>query len=486
MANENQKLYYHRINTPQSEDVLVLEFVDQPKWRSGIVVSECGKYLHVFVRVGCQDVTWHYCKLPEKMGLLNLKPIYTTFDAEFDFITNDGETVYAMTNKDAPNYRLIKFNLSNSDPTAWVDVVPENEKDVLEWVHCVNENVFVLGYLRDVTNKIQLRNMDGSLIKELELPLGTVSSLHSKRKQHEMFFQMTSFLTPGIIFHHDFKKHEEPQVFRDVSKSLKDFDASKFVQKQVFYQSADGQKIPMFIVSRKDTPIDGSAPCLLYGYGGFSISVSPSFSVSRILLMEHLGAVFALANIRGGSEYGQKWHDGGRLLNKQNCFNDFIAAAEFLVENKYTSRNKLVIQGGSNGGLLVGACMNQRPDLFAVGIAQVGVMDMLRFHKFTIGHAWCTDYGNPEEKKEHFENLRKISPLHNIPDDAPTYPATLLLTADHDDRVVPLHSLKFIANLQHKLGPKVKDKPLFIRVDTKAGHGAGKPTAKIVSNYHAS
>lgn len=460
--------------------MLVLEFPDQPKWRSGIEVSECGQYLHVFVRVGCQDVTWYYSELPERMDKLNLKPIYTTFDSEFDFVTNDGETVYAVTNKDSPNYRVVKFSLRDVDPKSWVDVVPENPKDVLEWVRCVNENVLVLGYLRDVTSRIQLRDMEGSLIRELELPLGTVSTLYGKRKQHEMFFHMTSFLTPGIIYHYDFKRHTAPQVFRDISCSLKDFDATRFTQKQVFYPSVDGTVIPMFIVSRKDTPTDGSAPCLLYGYGGFNISMSPAFSVSRVLLMEHLGGIFALANIRGGSEYGQKWHDGGRLLNKQNCLDDFISAAEYLVSKKYTSKEKLVIQGGSNGGLLVGACMNQRPDLFAVGIAQVGVMDMLRFHRFTIGHAWCTDYGNPEEK-EHFDNLRRISPLHNIPSHPPTYPATLLLTADHDDRVVPLHSLKFIANLQHTLGLRVKDTPLFIRVDTKAGHGAGKPTAKIVS-----
>ena len=433
------------------------------------------------MKVGCHNVTWYYSKAPEKMGKLELTPIYTTFDSEFDFITNDGETVYALTNKDAPNYRVVKFNLSNVDPKSWVDVVPESRNDVLEAAECVNNNVLVLRYLRDVTNRVQLTNMEGSLIRELNIPIGTVSSLHGKRKQSEIFFQMTSFLTPGIIYHYDCNKHTEPQVFRDVSKSLKDFDASKYIQKQVFYQSTDGQKIPMFIVSRKDTPLDGTAPCYLYGYGGFNISVLPTFSVARILLMEHLGIVFAVANIRGGSEYGQKWHDGGRLLNKQNCFNDFIAAAEYLVDNKYTSKDKLVIHGGSNGGLLVGACMNQRPDLFAIGIASVGVMDMLRFHKFTIGHAWCTDYGNPDEKKEHFENLRKISPLHNIPANASTYPATLLLTADHDDRVVPLHSLKFIANLQHTLGSKIKDKPLLIRVDTKAGHGGGKPTAKIVS-----
>lgn len=449
-------------------------------WSSGAVVSDCGKYLHVFVRKGCQDVLWFYSKIPEKIGKLELTPIYTTFDSEFEYVTSDGEVVYARTNKSAPNFRVVKFHLDKVDPASWTDVIPENEKDVLDWCHCVNQDVLVVCYLRDVVSKIELHKLnDGSLIKELDLPIGSVTSFSGKRKQSEIFYYMTSFLTPGLIYHYDFNRHSDPQVFRDVSKVLKNFDASDFIQEQVFYKSTDGTKVPMFIVRKKDTPLDGNNICMLYGYGGFNISIEPSFSVSRILWMRHLNGISAIANLRGGGEYGQKWHDSGRLFNKQNVFDDFISAGEYLVQNNYTSKSKLVIQGGSNGGLLVGACMNQRPDLFAVGIAHVGVMDMLRFHKFTIGHAWITDYGNPDEK-DHFQNLIRYSPLHNIPSDASVYPATLLLTADHDDRVVPLHSLKFMAQLQHLLGQKVTDRPLMIRLDTKAGHGAGKPTTKTI------
>ena len=406
ISNENKKLYYHLIRTEQSEDVLVGEFTEQPKWRLGGVVSDCGKILHVTVREGCQDNLWYYAKLGDKItGRLDLTPVITKYEAEYHYITNDGDVVYVRTNKGTPNYRVIKVDLSKPEPENWVDLVPENENDVLDWAYCVNKDVLVVCYIRDVVNVVELRNLaSGELIRNLQFPIGTITSFTGKRKQSEIFYYLTSFLTPGVIYHYDFAKNEEPKVFREIK--LNGFDTDEFTTEQIFYESKDGTKIPMFIVRAKDIQLDGNNPCLLYGYGGFNISIQPSFSVSRLLFMKNLRGVFALANIRGGGEYGEKWHDGGRLLNKQNVFNDFIAAGEYLIDNKYTSQPKLIIQGGSNGGLLVGACCNQRPDLFGVGLAHVGVMDMLRFHKFTIGYAWCSDYGNPDEEK-HFSNLVK-------------------------------------------------------------------------------
>lgn len=321
------------------------------------------------------------------------------------------------------------------------------------------------------------------MIRNFPLEIGQIVAFSGHKKHSEVFYQFVSFLTPGTIYQYDFNKADvEPSVLREIKLKLDGFNKKDYAVDQVFYSSKDGTKIPMFIVQRKSdqkTP----KPCLLYGYGGFNISIQPTFSVSLLMFIDAFDGVLAFPNIRGGGEYGEKWHNSGRLLNKQNVFDDFQTAAEYLIENKYTVKNKLVIQGGSNGGLLVGACINQRPDLFGAAISQVGVMDMLRFHKFTIGHAWISDYGNPDEK-ENFENLYKYSPVHNIK--APTdikhqYPATLILTADHDDRVSPLHSLKFAATLHHNISECENQKnPVLLRVYSKAGHGAGKPTTKKI------
>uniref|UniRef100_A0A3P9HHS8 Prolyl endopeptidase n=1 Tax=Oryzias latipes TaxID=8090 RepID=A0A3P9HHS8_ORYLA len=421
-TNIHQKLYYHLLGTPQSEDILCAEFPDHPKWMSGAEVSDDGRYVLLSIREGCDPVNrlW-YCDLqksPEGItGLLPWVKLIDNFDAEYEYVTNEGTLFTFKTNLDAPRYRLININFDSPEQTNWKELVPQHDKDVI-----------------------------------------------------------------AIIYHCDLTKDPlQPRVFREVT--VKGFNPSDYQTTQIFYPSKDGTQIPMFIVHKKGIKLDGSHPGFLYGYGGFNISITPSYSVSRLIFVRHLGGVLAVANIRGGGEYGETWHKAGMLANKQNCFTDFQCAAEYLIKEGYTSPSKLTINGGSNGGLLVAACVNQRPELFGCAVAQVGVMDMLKFHKFTIGHAWTTDFGCSENKQQ-FDWLIKYSPLHNIrvPEGSGVqYPAVLLLTGDHDDRVVPLHSLKYIATLQHIVGRNPKQtNPLFILVDTKSGHGAGKPTSKVI------
>ncbi|KAL4218360.1 hypothetical protein ACF0H5_023097 [Mactra antiquata] len=486
-SNLNQKLFYHRLGTNQSEDVLVAEFPENPKWMIGAEVSDCGRYLVIAIREGCDPVNrLYYTDLKSLSdginGLIPYVKIVDNFDAEYEYITNEGTIFTFKTNLNSPNYKLINIDFTKHEMENWTTLVEEHDKNVLEWTGCVNGNRLVLCYLQDVKNQLYIHNLqDGTMLRHLPLDVGTIVGYSGQKKDTQIFYQFMSFLTPGIIYRCDMSTDSsEPQVFREIK--VKNFDFNKFSTEQVFYPSKDGTKIPMFIVHRKDIKMDGSNPVMLYGYGGFNIPISPTFSVSRLVFLQHLGGVYAVANIRGGGEYGETWHKGGMLGNKQNVFDDFQTAAEYLVQNKYTSHNKITINGGSNGGLLVGACINQRPELFGCAIAQVGVMDMLKFHKFTIGHAWTTDYGC-SEKEDEFKWLIKYSPLHNIhePKGDNQYPSTLLLTADHDDRVVPLHSLKFIAELQHVAGKsESQTNPLMIRVDTKSGHGAGKPTKKII------
>ncbi|KAM3967549.1 LOW QUALITY PROTEIN: prolyl endopeptidase [Aphomia sociella] len=486
-VNRDQKLCYHRLNTPQAEDIIAVEFPEEPLWRIGAEVTDCGKYLIVSPVKDCRDNLLFFADLsenPDISGKLPITQIVYKFEADYEYITNEGSVCIFRTNKNAPNYRLIKIDLKNPAEENWETLIQEHPSDVLDWASAVDNNKLVIHYVRDVKSVLQLHSMDnGELLQTFDLPVGSVVGFSGKKQQSEIFYHFMSFLTPGIIYHVDFNKQPyEPTVFREVK--IKGFDASLYEAKQIFYSSKDGTNVPMFIVSKKGLSRDGSSPALVYGYGGFNINIQPSFSVTRIVFMQHFNGVVAIPNIRGGGEYGERWHNAGRLLNKQNVFDDFQAAAAYLVRERYTRPALLTMQGGSNGGLLVAACANQRPALYGAAVVQVGVLDMLRFQKFTIGHAWVSDYGSSDEEL-HFDNLIKYSPLHNIhsPDDEPgEYPAMLVLTADHDDRVVPLHSLKFIATLQHAARGTRQQRPLLARVDTKAGHG-GKPTAKIIEEH---
>ncbi|GBP70895.1 Prolyl endopeptidase [Eumeta japonica] len=503
-VNRDQKLCYHKLNTSQSEDVIVVEFPEEPLWRIGAEVSDCGKYLIVTPVKDCRDNLLFFAELTKDKvidGKLPLTQIVHKFEADYEYVTNEGSVCIFRTNKNAPNYRLVKIDLSDPAEEKWETLIPEHPKDVLDWASAVDNDKLVLHYVRDVKSVLQLHDMNaGKLLRTFDLPVGSVVGFAGKKEQREIFYHFMSFLTPGIIYHVDFSKGEDnATVFREVE--VKGFNASEYEARQVFYSSKDGTKVPMFIVSKKNIKLDGSNPALVYGYGGFNINIQPSFSVTRLVFMQHLGGVVAIPNIRGGGEYGEKWHNAGRLLNKQNVFDDFQAAAEYLVEEGYTRPSLITAQGGSNGGLLVAACINQRPDLYGAAIVQrmrrqqqtkrqfvrqVGVLDMLRFQRFTIGHAWVSDYGSSENETQ-FRYLLQYSPLHNIRppnnDGRAEYPATLVLTADHDDRVVPLHSLKFIAALQHATRDTPQRRPLLARIDTKSGHGSGKPTTKIIEEH---
>ncbi|KAM8832340.1 prolyl endopeptidase [Spinachia spinachia] len=487
-TNLHQKLYFHVLGTPQSEDVLCAEFPDYPKWMAGAEVSDDGQYLLLSIREGCDPVNrlW-YCDLkttPQGItGLLPWVKLIDNFDAEYEYVTNEGTLFTFKTNLDAPRYRLINIDFASPAQSNWKELIPQHEKDVIVFATCTYSSYLFVCFLHDVKNVLKMyRLSSGEELRTFPLDVGSVVGFTGRKRDSEIFYYFTSFLSPAIIYHCDLTQEPlQPHIFREVT--VKGFSPSDYQTTQVFYSSKDGTQVPMFIVHKKGIKLDGSHPGFLYGYGGFNISITPSYSVSRLIFVRHLGGVLAVANIRGGGEYGETWHKAGMLANKQNCFTDFQCAAEYLVKEGYTSPSKLTINGGSNGGLLVAACVNQRPELFGCAVAQVGVMDMLKFHKFTIGHAWTTDFGCAEDK-EQFECLIKYSPLHNIrvPEGAGVqYPAVLLLTGDHDDRVVPLHSLKYIATLQHIVGRDPKQtNPLFILVDTKSGHGAGKPTSKVI------
>jgi len=469
--NVNQKLYYHRLGTPQSEDVLVYQRPEKPEWTIGGGVSEDGRYLIISVGDGTtsRKARVVYKDLAEPYGLP--VELIANHDNKFNFLGNDGPVFYFQTDYNAPKYQIIAIDTRKPEPKNWKTLVPE-AKEPLESVDLVG-NVFICSYLQDARTQVKVYDMDGKFVRDVALPgIGTAGGFNGKRTDTETFYTFSSFATPPSTYRYDILTGESKLIRQANVK----FDPSQYEVKQVFYTSKDGTKVPLFISHKKGLKLDGTNPTLLYGYGGFNISLTPGFSVSRLQWME-MGGVMVVANLRGGGEYGDAWHRAGTKLQKQNVFDDFIGAAEYLVKEKYTSPAKLGIQGGSNGGLLVGACMTQRPDLFGACLPAVGVMDMLRFQKFTAGRFWTDDYGSSDNADE-FAALHKFSPYHVLLKNGPKkYPATMVTTADTDDRVVPGHSFKFTAALQ---AMQTGDAPVLIRIETKAGHGAGKPTAKVI------
>ncbi|MEZ2301948.1 MAG: prolyl oligopeptidase family protein [Microcoleus sp.] len=509
-VNYYQKLFYHKLGTPQSEDVLIYDRPDQKEWGFSAGVTEDGKYLIISVWRGTdpQNLIFYKDLTAPESAVVEL---INEFEAEYNFIDNDGSVFWFKTDLNAPLGRVIAIDINNppapslaGDETppspplgkggidlspplgkggidlspplgkggiqgGFTEIIPE-AAETLGGIGILN-NQFVTSYLKDAYTQIKIFNLDGSFVRQIALPgIGSAGGFGGKRHDTETFYAYTSFTTPNTIYSYNMLT-DESKIYRQPKV---DFNPDDYETKQVFYPSKDGTQVPMFITHKKGLELDGNNPTYLYGYGGFSISLTPSFSVSRVVWLE-MGGVYVTACLRGGGEYGESWHQAGTKLNKQNVFDDFISAAEWLIANKYTQPAKLAIAGGSNGGLLVGACMTQRPELFGAALPAVGVMDMLRFHKFTIGWAWTSEYGSPENAAE-FPTIYGYSPLHNLKPGT-AYPATMITTADHDDRVVPAHSFKFASALQEMHGG---EKPVLIRIETKAGHGAGKPTAKVI------
>jgi prolyl oligopeptidase len=430
-------------------------------------VTDDGHYLVIHVWQGTDTRNRFFYKDLEGGG--KVVELLNDFDADYTFIDNVGTRFYFRTDLDAPRGRVIAIDISRPARSDWQEIIPQSAER-LQDVSLVNDQL-VASYLRDARDEIRMFDREGRHLSAVELPgLGTVSGFNGKRSDTETFYAFTGFTRPSTIYRYDLKSGRS-SVFREPKV---DFDPANFETRQVFYRSKDGTKVPMFITHKKGINLNGRNPTILYGYGGFDISLTPSFSVANVVWME-MGGVYAVPNLRGGGEYGKVWHEGGIKLRKQNVFDDFIAAAEWLIANKYTSSSKLAISGGSNGGLLVGACMTQRPELFKAALPAVGVLDMLRFNKFTRGWAWTSDYGSPEDPAE-FKALYAYSPYHNLKPGT-KYPSTLITTGDHDDRVVPAHSFKFAARLQEVQAGR---NPVLIRIETRAGHGAGKPTAKLI------
>jgi prolyl oligopeptidase len=472
-ANRDMKLYYHRLGTDQAADVLVYERPDQPEWGFGATVTDDGRYLVVTVTQGTDTRNRVYLAdlgdpaAPDVSA--PVKPMLDEFDAAYHVLGNDESVFYFQTTRDAPRWRIVAIDVANPSPEQWREVVPQAEA-VLQGSALFGQTL-VASYLKDAHALLLRFGVDGRALGEIELPgLGSVAGPSGERSDSRMFYAYTSYLYPTTILYHDMETGATG-VFK--APAVK-FDPHLYETRQLFFSSKDGTRVPMFVTCRKGLVLDGRNRTLLYGYGGFAIPLTPAFSATLIPWLER-GGVYAVVNLRGGGEYGEDWHEAGMFERKQNVFDDFIGAAEYLIGEGYTTPSRLAIEGGSNGGLLVGAAMTQRPELFGVALPAVAVMDMLRFHKFTIGWAWISEYGSADDAGQ-FPVLQAYSPLHNLKAGV-DYPATLITTADHDDRVVPARSFKFAAALQAANAWK---RPAYIRVDIKAGHGAGKPISKVI------
>lgn len=464
------KVYFHKLGTPQADDLLIYEHPDNKSLMFFPIVSDDEKYIGLNVHFGTAAENRFYVK--EIGSDQSFKHLLDKQDAEYSYITNDGSTFYFKTNLDAPRGRVIAIDINKPQRQNWREVLAEQD-DVMSAIKYVNGQ-FIIAFLHDAHHQLHIYRLDGTYVKQIELPMiGSLTDMTGKKDGKDLYFGLTSFLEPTVVYHYDVETHD----LNEFEKSTLPIDTTHFETKQVFYRSKDGTEVPMFITQRKGLPLNGQNQVILYGYGGFNISVTPSFNPAILRWLEK-GGIYAVANLRGGSEYGEEWHKSGMLENKQNVFDDFISAGEWLIENKYTSQQKLSIMGGSNGGLLVAACMVQRPDLFGAVICRVPVIDMLRYHKFTIGRFWIPEYGNAENA-EQFPFMYAYSPLHNIKE-GQKYPPILIATAESDDRVVPAHAKKFAATLLEKAD---KESTVVLRLEAKAGHGLGKPTSKIIDEW---
>ena len=466
-VNENNMVYFHKVGTEQAQDKLIYSDALHPLWGFGIDITEDKDYMILYTTESTSGNALAFRSMKSKQK--KFTPIVTTFEKDFGVLDYIDGKFLVRTNFQAPNYKIIAIDPNKPQEENWVDVIAEKDY-VLSGAGLVGGKM-VATYMKDAHTKIEIYTYEGEYLYDVDAGIGSIGGFGGKKDDNITFYSFTSFTTPSIIYMYDVEKNESVEYNRSQIK----FDSDQYETTQEFYVSKDGTKVPMFITHKKDLILNGNNPTLLYGYGGFNISLTPSFRTSIIPLLEN-GGIYVVANIRGGGEFGEEWHKEGTLMQKQNVFDDFIAAAEYLIDNKYTTSSKLAIKGGSNGGLLVGAVTNQRPDLFAVALPAVGVMDMLRYHKFTIGRYWATDYGTSEDSESMFKYLIGYSPLHTVKPDT-EYPAVLVSTADHDDRVVPAHSFKYIATLQDVYKGA---NPVMIRIETKAGHGAGKPTEKII------